>query len=191
MKKSTVELVVVGGSAGSLPVILGLLDALPADFTPALLVVVHRPRNIDSELADLLAGHCGGKLREPDDKDPLAPGWVYLAPQNYHVLLDNGHISLDYSEPVHYCRPAIDVTLLSAAAAYGPRLLAILLSGANADGAEGLAQVLAQGGQALVQAPDDSEFATMPQAAIDRSPAVTVLPILSIYQYIQTLNRTH
>lgn len=162
--------------------VLKLLSALPAQFGAVVLLVVHRQRNVPSRLDELLTIHTKSHITEPEDKEALVPGHIYLAPQNYHLLLEaEGNFALEYSEPVCFSRPSIDVTLQSAALLNADKnLLAILLSGANADGAEGLAAVLAAGGTALVQSPESAEFPAMPLAALARNPAIKPLPVATI-----------
>ena len=176
------KLVIIGGSAGSMDPVLKLLSSLPAQFGAVVLLVVHRQRNVPSRLDELLTIHTKSRITEPEDKEALVPGHIYLAPQNYHLLLEaEGNFALEYSEPVCFSRPSIDVTLQSAALLNADKnLLAILLSGANADGAEGLAAVLAAGGTALVQSPESAEFPAMPAAALARNPAIKPLPVATI-----------
>ncbi|HEX2533116.1 MAG TPA: chemotaxis protein CheB, partial [Chitinophagaceae bacterium] len=152
------HLLVVGGSAGSLNILLQLLPVLPAGFPAAVLVVVHRPANADSVLAQLLQQHGRMIIKEAEDKEPLQRGHVYLAPPDYHLLVESDRsLALDYSEKIHYCRPAIDPTLETAADVYGPRLACLLLSGANEDGSDGLRAAARQGSRIWLQHPDSAE----------------------------------
>ncbi len=152
--------------------------------TPVVLIM-HRLKNVSSELNRLLA--FGRPIREPEDKERMQPGHVYLAPQNYHLLLEaDGTFSLDYSELVHYSRPAIDESFFSIADGYRQRALGILLSGASADGAEGLARIVKSGGIGIVQDPTEAEFRIMPQAAIDVSANINIMTTDEIITYIRT-----
>ncbi|MGA0555937.1 chemotaxis protein CheB [Larkinella sp. VNQ87] len=180
----------IGGSAGSIPVVTELLRALPASFRFSVFIILHRLKNVPSSLETILASKGTGlQLSEPDDKEVIQASRIYLAPQNYHLLIEPGEtISLDYSEPVHYSRPSIDVTFESIAQVYAETAVAILLSGANPDGADGLLAVVAQGGVAIVQDPATAEYPAMPQAAIDRNTGVMVLTPQSIASFIHTLN---
>jgi two-component system chemotaxis response regulator CheB len=160
-----IELVVIGGSAGSLEVILQLLPALGNAFPLPLLLVLHR-RHTDSQLAQLLGGKTGLTVKEAEEKEPVLPGHVYLAPADYHLLVEADRtLSLDFSEKVQYSRPSIDVTFESAAEVYGGGLAAVLLSGANADGTAGLLRVKAAGGITVIQDPADAIVGFMPRQA--------------------------
>lgn len=162
-----VDAIVIGGSAGSIEALAILLPALPAHLRAAVFVVLHLPRERPSLLCDIFQPRCAVPLREAQDKEPVEPGVVYFAPPDYHLLIDAGpSIALSIDEPVHFSRPSIDVLFESAADAYGPHLLAVLLSGANQDGAEGIAAVQAGGGITVVQAPASASMTTMPQAAL-------------------------
>ena len=133
------KLLVIGGSAGSLQVILSLLAAMGEDFLMPVLIVLHRNSGFESSLEDLFSSRTRLPIREVEEKDQLRDGTIYLCPADYHVLLEKDHsFSLDYSERVHFSRPSIDVTFRSAADIFGPGLICLLLSGGNADGAEGM-----------------------------------------------------
>jgi two-component system chemotaxis response regulator CheB len=166
------DMILIGGSAGCLDVIVAVLEGLPKDFQVPIVLVIHRMKNTPSKLDKMLARKTGVKqISEPEDKEPVKAGRVYLAPQNYHLLIEaDKSFSLDYSEPVNYSRPSIDVSFESFAQVYGPKLLAVVLSGANKDGAAGLETVIGCGGTALVQSPEAAEYASMPLAAIERNP---------------------
>lgn len=168
MKETKYDIILIGGSAGSIPVCVSLLQALKKDHTVPVVLIIHRMRNVVSELDKLLAKETGiKKIAEPEDKQAIAAGKVYLAPQNYHLLFeDDGCFSLDYSDAVHYSRPSIDVSFESAASLYGNKVLAILLSGANADGAKGLSILAELGAECWVQNPATAEYPAMPAAAI-------------------------
>src|SRR4051812_36549015 len=133
------RLVMIGGSAGSLDVILRIIEALPAALPAALVVVLHRKNSGDNLLVDLLAGKTSLRVKEAEEKEPLLPGHLYIAPADYHLLIEKDcSLSLDDSEKVNYSRPSIDVSFESAADACGTSVIAVLLSGANTDGVEGL-----------------------------------------------------
>ena len=161
------ELLVIGGSAGSLQVILSLLAKAGDELPVPVLVVLHRNGVFESSLEELLSVRTGLTIKEVEEKDILKPGIVYICPADYHVLLEKDHsFSLDYSERVHFSRPSIDVTFRSAADVYGPGLIGLLLSGGNADGADGLAYIRNQGGLTIVQDPLTAEVPNMPRQAI-------------------------
>lgn len=159
--------VAIGGSAGSLPVIIQLLSALDPQFPFPLLIVLHRKNDYESGLAQVLAHRTPLPVTEAEDKESIEPGTVYLAPANYHVLVEKDFtLSLDVSEKVHFSRPSIDVTFQTAAEAYGAGLTAVLLSGANADGTDGLLAVRKYGGRTIVQDPQEAQTPFMPDSAI-------------------------
>jgi len=170
------KLIVIGGSAGSLPVIVDLLSALPADFPIPLLIVLHRNGLFESSLEELLSTRTRLLCKEVEEKETILGGRVYVCPADYHVLIEKDHsFSLDYSERVNYSRPSIDVTFTSAADVCHENLTCILLSGGNADGAEGLSYAKERGGVTIVQDPATADVAYMPQYAILHSPVDHIL----------------
>lgn len=172
-----VSLVVIGGSAGAVEALGVLLEALPADFRPTIIVVMHVPPDRPSLLAGVLGARARIPVREALDKEHLEPGCVYVAPPDYHLLLETPtELALSSDAPVAFSRPSIDVTFESAAECCGARVLGIVLSGANSDGAAGLAAIRRAGGQGWVQDPRDALAATMPIAAIGTAGADLVLP---------------
>lgn len=143
----TEKLVVIGGSAGSLDALLKILPCVKSSFKPAIVLVLHRKAASDNILADLLSFKTPLPVKEIDDKDSILPGNVYIVPADYHVLFEADRtFALDDSEKINYSRPSIDVVFQSAAAVYGKHLVGILLSGANADGTEGMLSVMHHGG---------------------------------------------
>ena len=173
--------VAIGASAGGIEALLTLLPALPARLACPVLIVVHLPPDPPSRLAELLARHCARPVREAADKERLESGTVYVAAPGYHLQVEpGGWLSLSTDPPVHHCRPAIDVLFESAAHAFGPRLLGIVLTGANADGAAGLRAVRDAGGAAWVQAPHDARHAAMPAAALAEAGADRVLTLAQL-----------
>ncbi len=185
-RKYKYDIIVIGGSAGSIPPLIDILKSLPDQFNTPILLIIHRMKNTNSNLNKLMARGSGlPDFIEPEDKESIKQGHVYLAPQNYHVLVELDHsFGLDYSEPVNFSRPSIDVSFESVATVYKARTLAILLSGANKDGALGIKAVIAQGGTALVQSPDTSDYPTMPNAAIKTNPGAKILSIAEIITYL-------
>lgn len=145
---TNIELITIGGSAGSLPVVLKIIKSLPASFKVPIVIVIHRQRNVSSELVKILNNSSASKkIIEPDDKETIGDSCIYLAPQNYHLLIEKDRtFSLDYSEAVLFSRPSIDVTFESAARVYKKKLAAVLLTGANSDGTTGLSTVVHRGG---------------------------------------------
>lgn len=183
------DIIIIGGSAGSIPVCVSLLKALPINMPIPVVLIIHRMRNIVSELDKLLSRETGiKKIAEPEDKQAINKGKVFLAPQNYHLLFeDDNCFSLDYSAPVHYSRPSIDVSFESAAEMYGNRVLAILLSGANADGAKGLAYLAEKGADCIVQDPENAQYPAMPNSAIALSSKLKILDEQAIAKFLQEL----
>ncbi len=170
------DAVVIGGSAGSVQALDVLLPGLPATLRASVLVVLHLPRHRPSLLCNIFRPRCMLPLHEAEDKEPVAPGAVYFAPPDYHLLVEAGPaLALSVDAPVHYCRPSIDVLFESAADTYGSRLLGIVLSGANHDGAHGLAAIEAAGGLAIVQHPASAGVRAMPEAALAHTRAPRIL----------------
>jgi two-component system chemotaxis response regulator CheB len=166
--KGLYELVVVGGSAGSLDAILHMLPKIDVGQQVPIVIVLHRNRNNDERLIALLATKTKMEVREAEEKAIISPGTIYIAPPDYHLLIEkNRSFSLDASERVHHSRPSIDVTFESAASVYGVALVCMLLSGANADGAKGLKYVQERGGLTIVQNPESCEQPFMPRQAME------------------------
>jgi len=161
------DVVVVGVSAGGVDLLLELLPALRAGFPVPIVICLHSAPGTTAELAQMLDQRCAVRVAEAADKQVLEPGWVYLAPGGYHLLLEReGLVSLSVDEPVRFSRPSVDVLFDSAAHVYRQRVLAVVLSGANDDGARGVARVKAAGGTVIVQDPASAQVAGMPQAAL-------------------------
>ena len=181
----------VGGSAGGIDALLELLPALPATLQAAVLVVLHLPRDRRSLLVEIFQPRCALPLREAQDKDAITPGSVSFAPPDYHLLVDAGpqgpHVGLSVDPPLHFSRPSIDVLFESAADHYGPRLMGILLSGANEDGARGLTYIKNNGGRTIVQDPRDAQVALMPEAALALHQPDHILTLSGIGQLLATL----
>lgn len=167
--KTPIELLIIGGSAGSLEVILKAFPDLPQTLPFAIIIVLHRKQNTDTALVDLLADRTKLPVIEANEKDPLKKGTIYIAPADYHLLIENDRtLSLDYSEKVNFSRPCIDVTFQTAAEAYQSSLAVLLLSGASADGVEGMELVKTFQGIIAVQDPKSAEVSYMPQKALDK-----------------------
>lgn len=160
------DLVVVGTSLGGLYALKTLLAGLPQSFPLPMAIVQHRSRDGGSHLGLLLQEVCRLSILEAEDKAPIIPGQVYLAPADYHLLVERGHFALSTEAPVSYSRPSIDVLFESAALAYQERLIGVVLTGANQDGACGAVEIKKRGGWVIVQEPATAESAIMPRAAI-------------------------
>ena len=190
MKEPQKAAVVIGASAGAWDALSVILPALPQTFNLPVMVVVHLPPDRKSLLAELFAEKCSMDVAEAEDKEPILGGVIYFAPPDYHLLIEpNNTLSLSSDEPVLFSRPSIDVLFESAADAYGPALTAIILTGASEDGARGLAAVIAAGGTAIVQRPEDAYAAAMPQAALARSPGARVLSLEEITLWLQAIGK--
>lgn len=186
MTAQQIKIVVIGTSAGALDALSAVLPSLPADLSVAIAVVVHVPPERDSALANLFSDKCAMRVKEAEDKEPLSPGTIYFAPPDYHLLVeDNGLLSLSSDEHVLFSRPSIDVLFESAADAYGPAALGVILTGANADGARGLRAIAAMNGRALVQDPAQAFAAQMPEAAIGACPGAHVIGLQQISEFIR------
>jgi two-component system, chemotaxis family, protein-glutamate methylesterase/glutaminase len=173
-----VNLVVIGASYGGLYALMDLLGALPTDFPSPVVVVQHRAPDDsdDTRLAQVLGRYSALPVHDAHDKEGLEPGQVYLAPPDYHLLVEDDHLVLAVDEPVNYSRPSIDVLFESAAAAFGDRVTAILLTGYGRDGAAGIARVREAGGRTIVQEPKTALQPAMPEAGIAAG-AAEVVPL--------------
>jgi two-component system chemotaxis response regulator CheB len=165
------DVVAIGASWGGLAALRELLGALPGDFAAPIVVVQHRMSSGDDELLPALLNSATAlSVREATDKSPLAAGEVVVAPPDYHMLVEPGAVALSADAPVQFSRPSIDVLLESAAEAYRERAVGVILTGANDDGADGLAAIRRRGGLAIVQDPADAVRTEMPQAALNAVP---------------------
>lgn len=183
------EAFIIGGSAGSLEVLLKVLPAIDPGITFPIIIVIHRKHGADSLLADLLSGRTKLRVKEVDEKEFIVAGTVYIAPSDYHLLIERDRsFSLDYSEKVNYSRPAIDVTFQTAAEVYKDKLACLLLSGSNSDGVGGLKSVVTWGGRAVVQDPKTAQVPYMPQQALQLVNIHKVLTIEEMASYINSLS---
>jgi len=180
------KVIVIGGSAGSFHLVLQLLASLPSDTPFSLLICLHRLRNKREGFQDALSTRSKLKIVEPDDKTPIQPGVAYIAPANYHMLVETEEqIALSTTPLERYSRPAIDPLFESAADVFGPNLVGILLSGANSDGTQGLRWVKYKGGITIVQDPNEAQVRTMPEFALRAGYADAVLSVNQIIQLLQ------
>lgn len=180
------EIVVIGTSAGGLDALCAVFSALPAEVEVPLVVVQHRSKDSEA-LCEVLQDCSALPIQDVMDKMPVSPGNVYLAPPDYHLLVEEGHFSLSVDAPELYSRPSIDVAFESAAESYGAGVVGVVLTGANHDGSRGLARIVELGGTALVQDPATAEVPAMPMAAIRRVPEARVLPLAGIAAHLATL----
>ena len=182
------DLIVVGASWGGLSAVGQILAALPEGFDCAVVVAQHRKGDTaDGGLAGLLGLRTRMPVLDVHDKEPIQSGRVYLAPPDYHLLIQKGYFSLSTEERVKFARPSIDVLFESAADAYRERVVGVILTGANEDGARGLARIKQRGGVAVVQDPRSAERQEMPGAALAATDADAVLPIGEIGPFLYGL----
>lgn len=183
----TGKVIIIGGSAGSLEVLVRILPNLAIQPAFAIVIVLHRKSGEDNTLEELIALKTSIPVKEVEDKTPLVPGNIYIAPADYHLLFEkNNLLSLDTSEKINYSRPSIDVSFESAADVYGASLIGILLSGANADGTEGLKAIKSCGGTTIVQNPESAEMPFMPEHAISHAAPSHILDTESLLGFINT-----
>jgi len=181
------DLVVVGTSWGGLDALRTLVSGLPETFKMAVTLVQHRHKDSDHLLRTLLQERSALEVCEVEDKMPLEQGRIYVAPPDYHTLVEPGHFSLSTEAPVRFSRPSIDVTFLSAADSYGHRTVGIVLTGANADGSEGLRRISDRGGLAIIQDPATAESTLMPASAVKAVPRARVMTLVEMTKLIASL----
>lgn len=180
-----VEVVVVGASWGGIEAVIRLLQQVPRGFSPAIILVLHRHTDSQTGLEKSLRRYCVLPVHEVEDKDVLQAGSVFVAPANYHLLLERDRsFSLCVSAPVHYSRPSIDVSMESISEVFGAATIGVLLTGANEDGSEGMAIIKKMGGLTIAQDPNEAAAPTMPRSAIERGSVDVILPLEQIIPYI-------
>lgn len=190
--RGRVDAVVIGASAGGVDALSMVLPALPAGPSAPVFVVLHLPRERPSLLVDIFRSKCAVSVCEAQDKDTIEAGMLYFAPPDYHLLVDSGpSIALSADEPVNFSRPSIDVLFDSAVDQYGSRLLGVILSGANDDGAAGLAAIHRAGGITVVQTPESADAPLMIQSALKSTPSALVLSLDEIAALFQTMGVRH
>jgi two-component system chemotaxis response regulator CheB len=182
------SIVAMGTSWGGLSAMSRLLGGLPEEFPIPIVLVQHRSKDSDRLLVQLLQDATDLKVCEIEDKDVLRAGTVHVAPADYHVLVESGYLSLTLEEPVRFSRPSIDVMFTSAADAYGPATIGVILTGANVDGANGLADIVKRGGCALIQDPKTAEIKIMPEAALKATPTAEVFSLDDLAQRLIELS---
>lgn len=183
-----VKAVVIGASAGGMEALRIVVGGLTAGFPLPVLIAQHLAPDSDSFLATYLDERTRLTAKEAEDKERILPGVVYVAPPNYHLLVEaDASLSLCAGERVNFSRPSIDVLFESAADAFGPELIGVILTGANQDGARGLARVKLLGGVTIVQSPETAKAQTMPRAALDATPADHILDLQDIASLLNLL----
>ena len=181
-----IEVACIGASWGGLHAVSTVLSSLcREDLRAAVVIAQHRSADsLDGALPDLLGGVTAVAVRDASDKEPIEPGTIYVAPPDYHLLVEGRHFALTTDERVQYARPSIDVLFETAAEAYGPATLGVVLTGANADGAAGLRAIRKRGGMTVVQDPATAERAAMPAAALAATAVDAVLPLEEIGPFL-------
>ncbi len=180
MRDDIFDIVVIGTSLGGLHALQVLLSGLPEDFALPVAIAQHRHKSSDKGLSIFLQHYCALPLSEAEDKEVIQPGRVYLAPPDYHLLVEDGQLALSTEAPVCHARPSIDVLFESAADAYAHRAIGVILTGASNDGTQGLLRIKECGGLAVVQEPTTAECAIMPKAAIAEVSIDWILPLPEI-----------
>lgn len=182
--------VVIGVSAGGMTALDTILPKLPKDFCLPLIIVSHRHPNSDDYFERHLDEKCAVPVKQADQREKITPGTVYVAPPNYHLLIeDDLTFSLSLEAPVHFARPSVDVLFQSAADAYGPQLIGIVMTGANDDGSRGLKKIKEMGGLTVVQDPKSAEIPQMPRAAIAAANPHYILPLREIPGFLTGLQK--
>lgn len=181
------DIVVVGTSSGGLRALTVLLSGLPPEFPLPVVVAQHRGKDSELALAEYLGRHSSLPVSEPDDKEKIVAGRVYLAPRDYHLLIESDGFALSTDPPVVYARPSIDVLFESAADVYHERVIGVILTGGSRDGSHGLARIKARGGITFVEDPKTAGNREMPDAAIAATSVDEILPLHEIALRLQKL----
>jgi two-component system, chemotaxis family, protein-glutamate methylesterase/glutaminase len=189
MRKAQFAIVVIGTSLGGFNALRVLFAGLPPEFPWPIAVVQHRRADSDDTLSTLLQRASALPVTEAKDKKVIRPGWIYLAPANYHLLIDQGTFALSTEAPVHYARPSIDLLFESAADTYGAKAIGVILTGASRDGAQGAARIKACGGVVVVQQPETAESRIMPAAAMAATEVDQVLPLSDMAAFLVRLSQ--
>lgn len=188
IKKYKKYKVVIGVSTGGLKVIKAILSVLPSEFALSIIIVMHRHKETDGYLERSLNDECKMQVKQADEKEEIKAGIVYVAPPNYHLLIeDDGTFSMSVEGPVNYARPSVDVVFESAAEVYGEGLIGVILTGANKDGSRGLKMIKKSGGLTIVQTPETSEAAEMSKSAMEAVKPDYVLPLIEIGRLLRKL----
>ncbi len=180
--------VIIGGSAGSFRVVVRILEKFSPSLSMPVFLCMHRLKHVRKGFEETLAYNASLKVREPFDKEEIKKGFVYLAPANYHMLVENEqYIALSTEVPLHHSRPCLDLGFATAADVYGPGLICILLSGANHDGTEGVAAIKQNHGTVIIQDPADCEITTMCESALELTTPDRILTAAEIVEFVSLL----
>ncbi len=179
------QAIVIGASSGGLQVLKQLLPALPAEFSCPILIVQHISPVSENYLTVILDKISQIRVKEADEKEIILPGTAYVAPPDYHMLVETDKtLSFSVEDKVNYSRPSIDVLFQTASDTYKEHLIGILLTGANADGSEGMSYIKKGGGFTIVQDPAESESPFMPKSAIQHNPPDLILTLDGIIEQL-------
>lgn len=182
--------IVIGVSAGGLNAVSFILKKLPADFQLPIIIIQHRNTNQRELLEDILQEKCKMKLKQADEKEKIKDGVIYIAPPDYHLLIENDFtFSLSSDARVKYSRPSIDLLFESASYVYRERLVGIILTGANNDGSDGIIRISKYGGETVAQNPEEAEFPFMPKAAIETGCVKHIFSLADIQKYLLKINQ--
>jgi len=184
------EIIVIGTSRGGLKALQELLPELSNTFQIPIVIVQHRGKESDTGLCEFLSNYSPLPVSEPDDKEPIMPRHIYLAPRDYHLLIENRSFALSTAAPIVFARPSIDLLFECAADEYGQKALGVILTGRNRDGALGLAAIARRGGTTIIQEPASAEFREMPDAAMAQIEADWILPLKGIAHRLIELSAT-
>ncbi len=186
--KSSETLVIIGTSAGGIHALKTIFHGVYPGFRLPIIIVIHRLKNVKSHLEGVLQASTDLLVKEAEEKEFIRPGHVYLVPANYHLLIESDRsISLSVDELVNFSRPSIDVSFVSASEIYGPDVIGIVLTGANADGSKGLQSIAENGGLTIVQDPETAQVGTMPEEALKAVPQAKVMTLKDISTFLNTL----
>jgi two-component system chemotaxis response regulator CheB len=184
------EAIVIGVSAGGFFALIGILAELPADFPLPIVVIQHRSKDEGVLLEDVLQSKCKIRIKQADEKEQIEGGLVYIAPADYHLLIEkNRSFSLNCDAPINFSRPSIDVLFETAAEVYGDKLIGIILTGANKDGAAGIEAIKKLGGITVAQNPASANFPVMPKAAIDTGSVQYVFELEEVKNFLLDLGK--
>jgi two-component system chemotaxis response regulator CheB len=185
MTNGKYKAVVIGTSAGGLIALSILLEKLPFNYPIPVIIVQHRSKEPRELLEEILQNKCSMKIKQADEKEKIESGFIYIAPPDYHLLIENDFtFSLAADEAVHYSRPSIDVLFESAASVYKTHLVGIILTGANSDGAKGISTIAQNGGLTIAQRPDEALFPAMPQASIETKSVALIFTLSEIQSFL-------
>jgi len=182
------KIIVIGTSRGGLKALQELLPELDSTFQIPIVIVQHRGKESEAGLCEFLSNYSALPVSEPDDKELIMPGHIYLAPRDYHLLIEDGSFALSIDAPIVFARPSIDLLFECAADEYGQEATGVILTGRNRDGARGLAAISQRGGFTIVQDPDSAEFREMPDAAIAQTDVDAILPLKDISKRLVELS---